>query len=441
MNTTGLASSDKKRVHKTKPMSMTETKLNKIVNDTVLNSNKLLNKTNSNNSMTEMTNETLNTIQSTGHSKYTQKVKASLYTPSKGTKASTSSLNKSNKNLLNTTSGSFKALNSNRSNIHKEIPHPKLRKTPSNGLDTLSGLNADTSMSSLGSNVNLRTISDNKAISPASRYRSDTLKLNEEILHLKLSNSKLTNEINILQEKLKTMKNVLNIKNSESEMIKTRYTEIIEEYRRELEKSKKLNLEFTLAKEKKSNQSNHLKTTLNILIEVSELFLNFKPNARSSHSINIESISMDIYESFIGDEERRMTMIEQIQGLLISKLNAIKKSLSLDLDKEIERVKGWTYLPGLSNLTGQSGLNLSYLKKQNEESKLNLSNYSNSNDIFDLSVSQQFYAMSPKFNNIDLTKYSNKNRKEDERNEKEDDCQILNDSFLNELKRSKLVCI
>jgi len=89
-------------------------------------------------------------------------------------------------------------------------------------------------------------------------------------------------------------------------------------------------------------------------------------------------------------------------------------------------------------------LNTEYFSNLNinfKTSKLNDSSESykksNSNDFFDLSTSNQFIIHSPKFNENSLAFNFNQKENKEENNKKEEDNQILNDSFLKDLKQSK----
>ena len=79
-----------------------------------------------------------------------------------------------------------------------------------------------------------------------------------------------------------------------------------------------------------------------ILIELIELILNQKNYNKKDKDVKIENISMDMYESSVyNDEERKALLFEQIQQILIFKINFINKKYNLGLEKQCERIKNW----------------------------------------------------------------------------------------------------
>ena len=78
------------------------------------------------------------------------------------------------------------------------------------------------------------------------------------------------------------------------------------------------------------------------LIELIELILNQKNYKAQDKETKAENISMDIYESSVyNDEERKSLLFEQIQQILIFKINFINKKYNLNLEKQCERIKNW----------------------------------------------------------------------------------------------------
>jgi hypothetical protein len=343
----------------------------------------------------------------------------------------------------------------------KEIPipsHRNLIKIPSNGLDTITAqpqqnkyFKTEASLESIGPNTE-RILKDDQIIqtTTAKLLKNDIFKLNEELLDYKLTNSKLKNDINILQEKIKTLKQVVNIKNSESELIKSKYNDIAEEYKKEIEKMKKSSSDYIHLKESFNKQNLYVKSTLSILIDLMEFLIsarNFNNLVQRQSTNNPENISasysIDIYDSYNNEEERKGIEIDQIQGLLLTKLNIIKKNIGIDLDKEMERVKNWSVKYNINEMN-LSNLKMSKFNENNESSesfrKLN------SGDLFDLSTSNHIIGQSPKFNCND-TSLNNDKLNENKYAEYvlrsnfslkkiDDDNHVLNDSFLKDLKQS-----
>lgn len=478
------------RIKKQKPLSMNESMLNKIVKDSgsLKKSNNLKDLKIPGPTTCSLTNSNYVNI----HNLHSN-------TCNSGSSHSTSTLSESfqksnSKNLLKTSNSKSKtkfAITqcSNSMTMHKknissslgnlaavsdkaiDIPSGKLVKVPSNGIETNSVINLNLQNEKFEKNEKHQNLNSNNhtltqtssaqsltnsAFHSSNNYsfqnKSEMFKLNEELLQLKLSNSKLTCEINILNEKIKTLKQVITMKTSENDLIKHEYTDMVDEYKREIEKMKKLNSDLSQIKENSSKQSIYVKSTISVLIDLLELFVSPRNNLyarESSSAINRQSLqlnnsasySIDVYDSYNNDEERRGTMVDQIQGLLIAKLNVIKKNLNLDLEREIEKVKNWTITNNKKDKDDYNLMNISNLKARLNESECSLKK-SSSNDFFDLSTSNQFINQSPKFNSLELAEVKGEESKKNlyimttEGKENQDN-QILNDSFLKDLKQSK----
>ena len=83
----------------------------------------------------------------------------------------------------------------------------------------------------------------------------------------------------------------------------------------------------------------------------------------------IENISMDIYEpSVYNDEERRSLLFEQIQQILIFKINYINKMHHLGLEKQIDRIKNWNLNATKDNNKDFSFLSFSALSNNKKRS-------------------------------------------------------------------------
>ena len=150
-------------------------------------------------------------------------------------------------------------------------------------------------------------------------------KLQEELNNYKIKTKKLEEEIMHLNLKIK----------EKDEKIKNK----IEEEEKNSEDNEKYN----------SQNINQLKkiisSTYYILIEIIEIILNqkFKEKDNTITSRQIENISMDLYEpSISNDEEKKSVLLEQIQQILIFKLNYINKIYKLNLEKLCEKINQWS---------------------------------------------------------------------------------------------------
>ena len=103
-------------------------------------------------------------------------------------------------------------------------------------------------------------------------------KLNEELFDYKLTNSKLKNEILILGEEIKTMKQIVLMKNNENELIQAKCNDFVDEYKKETEKMKKLNREYMHVKELINKQNTYVKSTIGELVDIIEVCLFMKPS-------------------------------------------------------------------------------------------------------------------------------------------------------------------
>jgi hypothetical protein len=149
-----------------------------------------------------------------------------------------------------------------------------------------------------------------------------SIKKQEEILEYKLQNARLTNENNILKEKNNTLKQIIKMKNDDYEIVRNKYNTLLEEYKNEIEKIKRINNEFKFIKENTIKRDEFVRSTISALIEMLEVFV--KPK-----------------ESFV--DLSKSDFKDKIQGLVVSKLLYLRKNFSIDIDFEIERVKRWNF--------------------------------------------------------------------------------------------------
>jgi hypothetical protein len=159
-------------------------------------------------------------------------------------------------------------------------------------------------------NNNVRTI--HKLQEELNSYKLKSQKLEEEILQLNLKIKEITEKNNNKEEEK-------NIENNE------------ENDPQNIEQLKKI-----------------ISSTYYILIEIIELILNQKYKDKDKDntltSRQIENISMDIYEQSVSnDEDKKVLLLEQIQQILIFKLNFMNKVYKLNLDKLCEKIKQWNF--------------------------------------------------------------------------------------------------
>ena len=147
-------------------------------------------------------------------------------------------------------------------------------------------------------------------------------KLQEELNNYKLKSQKLEEEILQLNLKIKEITEKNNMKEEEK------------------------NIESNVDAQSINQLKKIISSTYYILIEIIELILGqkYKDKDNTLISRQIENISMDIYEqSFSNDEEKKALLLEQIQQILIFKLNFINKIYKLNLDKLCEKIKQWNF--------------------------------------------------------------------------------------------------
>lgn len=189
---------------------------------------------------------------------------------------------------------------------------------------------------------------------------------------------KLKSEVEILTEKVKTLKKIQQTKNHEIEMLKSKYSEAIENYKSEIDNNKRLKEKIDKQNSLVKNLKKNFKILANNLIEITELLLLSKSSAEKRASLiaaENASLSIDIYDSYNNEDEKKSLLQEQIQSLLLEKFYYYKKQLNLDLEAEIEKIKNWN-----------SNVNFLSWKNTNSNNNLNNFNFNNSNNI-EMSIS------------------------------------------------------
>ena len=203
--------------------------------------------------------------------------------------------------------------------------------------------------------------------------QSQNIKKNIKILEHEPKNNINSNQINnISQNNAKTIQKLqeeLNIYKNKSQKLEEEVIKLNFKIKEISEKNEKNNKEEEKNSEEDNNSfSSHKKNTLkkalssayDILIEIVELILNQKTYKEKDNNLTpkqSENISMDIYEpSVYNDEERRALLFEQIQQIIIFKINFVNKMYHLGLEKQCERVKNWNL-----NNTKDTNKDLSFL--------------------------------------------------------------------------------
>ena len=203
--------------------------------------------------------------------------------------------------------------------------------------------------------------------------QSQNIKKNIKILEHEPKNNINSNQINnISQNNAKTIQKLqeeLNIYKNKSQKLEEEVIKLNFKIKEISEKNEKNNKEEEKNSEEDNNSfSSHKKNTLkkalssayDILIEIVELILNQKTYKEKDNNLTpkqSENISMDIYEpSVYNDEERRALLFEQIQQIIIFKINFVNKMYHLGLEKQCERVKNWNL-----NNTKETNKDLSFL--------------------------------------------------------------------------------
>ena len=280
--------------------------------------------------------------------------------------------------------------------------------------------NLSTKSLSFGNNKNIKDENSN--------YKIEIAKLNNNIIDYQLKNSRLSNEILILNEKIQSQNEIISIKENENELYKKKYSSFIEDLKSENIKLKQNNNEL------KKNNEKYLyafKNLLNTLIDLIEfMYGNFSSRSRSIRSskscnklINNSKLesSYDIYDSFNTDEEKKNQLLNQIKNIILIKLKFFQSIfINQSFEREIEKIQNLNNNLNLSsNIRSLSNISNIIKTRDNNE---------NSNSVFneiDLSISQNInFLNSIKKNNPNLLNTQTKN--------------FISDSLLNAIKSSPI---
>ncbi len=180
-----------------------------------------------------------------------------------------------------------------------------------------------------------------------------------------------------LQEELNMYKNKVQKLEEENIKLNFKIKEISERNAKKNEEEKNSEEDnSSFSSQKKNPLKKAISSAYDILIELVELILNQKSYKDKDKDKDnnltpkqIENISMDIYEpSVYNDEERRSLLFEQIQQILIFKINYINKMHHLGLEKQIDRIKNWNLNATKDNNKDFSFLSFSALSNNKKRS-------------------------------------------------------------------------
>jgi hypothetical protein len=253
----------------------------------------------------------------------------------------------------------------------------------------------------------------------------EILKLSNDLIEYRLKNSRLINEIAILNEKIQSQNEIINIKENENKLYKEKYSSFIEDLKSDNLKLKQNNIDI-----KKCNDrfSYAFKNLLNTFIDLIEFIIgNFSSRSRSIRSSkscnkNITNSkyesSIDIYDSFNTDEEKKNQLLIQIKNIILIKVKYFQSIfINQSFEREIEKIQNLNNLNLSSNI--KSLCNMSNIFKTN--------NNEISNSVFneiDLLTSQNI-------NILNSTKKIKNNQNIKNKN-------IISDSLLNAIKSSPI---
>jgi hypothetical protein len=141
------------------------------------------------------------------------------------------------------------------------------------------------------------------------------------------------------------------MKNNEVELINRKHKDIFDEIKRDIDKNKKMASENLSLKENIQKYNIIVKSTITILLDILEILITQKnplpsQNFTKSFSVtqntvqqgdNNSNISIDMYDSYNNEEEKKSNLIEQMQNVIIAKISYIKKVFNIDFDKEIQK--------------------------------------------------------------------------------------------------------
>ena len=281
--------------------------------------------------------------------------------------------------------------------IHKHTKH----QPPTTTTTTSNPIGKSSSVQSIPCQYNDTIITSNTNTIGNSFTHQDKARMQEELLELQLQNSRLQNEICILTEKTNSLTQIISMKDADNDLLKTKLNDYLCEFKSEISHLNKLNIEYKKYKTQYETIIPAFKSFIQVLSELIEIFIQYKRETHITHRSTISNKndnSIDIYDSFsnIADEDKRTSIINQIQTIFISKLKHLDKLFTLNLEKEIDKIQSWNFN---TNNNNNSINNINTLSNISNILKFNNNNEisnSNSNE-FEFSVSKTFFQQSPRF--------------------------------------------
>ena len=282
----------------------------------------------------------------------------------------------------------------------------KIKKIFNSSISTQSGLNTSNCYAKKMKNRNetkTKILKSSSVQYMQTNQPKEIIKAQNELFELQLINSRFENDNRIKSEKIKSLEEIIKMKETENDLIKTKYNDYINEFQSEIAYLSKVNNDYKKYKVQYDNMKTSFKNFIQITIEIFEIFISNKNNNHITHRSTLSNkneTSFDIYDSFTNlcDDERKNTLISQIQSLFIAKLKSLEHLYSLNIDKEIEKIQTWNYNTNnnSSNNITNTISNISNILKNNLNNEIS---NSNEND-FDLSMSKTFFHQSPRFSSF-----------------------------------------
>ena len=276
------------------------------------------------------------------------------------------------------------------------------------------------------------------------KRKDDIITIQEEILELKLINSRCNNEIRILKEKNKSYEDIIDIKDKEMTMLRKKYMKILEDNNIEQIKLKeKYELDYKLIKKNYDISIKYINSLIQTILDLTELILfhqdksNYKNLQNNLNQISFSGAgdcSLDLYENNFNnnfenkeEENKKNIILEQIKEIIIEKINNITHNLDIIIDnailEKIEKINFWnfnntiskkpSFNSNLKNNHKRNNINDELFSGSVSKYNISLNNEVLSND-FDFSVSKSFYnnqssniSASPKFNRKEENKSEN----------------------------------
>lgn len=203
----------------------------------------------------------------------------------------------------------------------------------------------------------------------------------ENILSIVETNKRYKSELEIFKEKIKTFKILQNARCNEIEFLKAKYYETFDNYKKEIEQNKSIKAEIFKRDNFIKRLKNSFENCINKIIDVVELLLTNKTNKNVTTQLENLSCSIDIYDSYNYEEEKKNTLQEQIQQLMFSKLDNLKKQYDLNLESALEQINKWNEKCNLNNKNNYNFINSSnYNNFDISNYKITKKNFDNDND-------------------------------------------------------------